>query len=53
MTSVGKSFSEVKNYVNKVEGVRRDSEAKALAKTAKISDNFQGSKRPILAAKPV
>ncbi|KAH0773664.1 hypothetical protein KY290_010801 [Solanum tuberosum] len=54
----GRSFNEVTNYVNKVEGVRRDGQAKALAKRANNSANFQGSYsrvsgRPTLAAKPI
>ncbi|KAH0746358.1 hypothetical protein KY285_008015 [Solanum tuberosum] len=58
MTSTGKSFNEVIDFVKKVEGVRRDDQAKALAKRAKNSSNFQGSYskgsgRPTLAAKPI
>ncbi|KAH0743175.1 hypothetical protein KY290_031168 [Solanum tuberosum] len=58
MTSAGKSFSEVTDFVKKVEGVRRDSQAKALAKKAKNTGNFQGSYsrgsgRPTLAARPI
>jgi len=58
MTSAGRSFNEVTDYVKKVEGVRRDGQAKAWAKRAKNSGNFQGSYskgsgRPTLAAKPI
>ncbi|WMV59720.1 hypothetical protein MTR67_053105 [Solanum verrucosum] len=58
MTSAGRSFNEVIYYVKKVEGVRRDGQAKALAKRANNSGKFQGSysrgsRRPILAAKPI
>lgn len=37
MTSVGKSFNEVTYYVKKLEGLRRDGQAKVLAKRAKNS----------------
>uniref|UniRef100_M1DTU6 Uncharacterized protein n=1 Tax=Solanum tuberosum TaxID=4113 RepID=M1DTU6_SOLTU len=37
MTSAGRSFNEVTDYVKKVEGVRRDGQAKAWAKRAKNS----------------
>uniref|UniRef100_M1DSW0 'chromo' domain containing protein n=1 Tax=Solanum tuberosum TaxID=4113 RepID=M1DSW0_SOLTU len=58
MISAGRSFNEVTDYVKKVEGVRRDDQAKALAKRAKNSGNFQGSYsrgsgRPSLVAKPI
>jgi len=58
MTSAGRSFNEVTDYVKKVEGVRRDGQAKAWAKRTKNSGNFQGSYskgsgRPKLAAKPI
>ncbi|WMV33211.1 hypothetical protein MTR67_026596 [Solanum verrucosum] len=54
----GRNFNEVTNFVKKVEGVRRDGQAKALAKKAKNSGNFQGSYskgsgRPTLAARPI
>uniref|UniRef100_M0ZWW8 'chromo' domain containing protein n=1 Tax=Solanum tuberosum TaxID=4113 RepID=M0ZWW8_SOLTU len=54
----GRSFNEVTDYVKKVEGVRRDGQAKVLAKRAKNSGNFQGSYsrgsgRPTLATKPI
>uniref|UniRef100_M1DSB7 'chromo' domain containing protein n=1 Tax=Solanum tuberosum TaxID=4113 RepID=M1DSB7_SOLTU len=54
----GRSFSEVTDYVKKVEGLRRDDQAKSLAKRVKNSGNFQGSysrgsRRPTLAAKPI
>uniref|UniRef100_M1DHC6 'chromo' domain containing protein n=1 Tax=Solanum tuberosum TaxID=4113 RepID=M1DHC6_SOLTU len=54
----GRSFNEVTYFVKKVERVRRDGQAKELAKRAKNSDNFQGSYsrgsgRPMLAAKPI
>jgi len=58
MTSAWRNFNEVTDFVKKVNGVRRDSHAKALAKRAKNSGNFQSSysresKRPTLAAKPI
>uniref|UniRef100_M1DDR0 'chromo' domain containing protein n=1 Tax=Solanum tuberosum TaxID=4113 RepID=M1DDR0_SOLTU len=58
MTSAGKSFNEVTYFVKKVEGVRREGQAKALAKKAKNSGNFQGSYsrdsgRPTPAARPI
>ncbi|WMV13843.1 hypothetical protein MTR67_007228 [Solanum verrucosum] len=58
MTSAGKSVNEVTDFVKKVEGVRRDSQAKALAKKAKNPSNFQGSYsrgsgRSTLAARPI
>uniref|UniRef100_M1DT60 'chromo' domain containing protein n=1 Tax=Solanum tuberosum TaxID=4113 RepID=M1DT60_SOLTU len=58
ITSAGRSFNEVTNFVKKVEGVRRDGQAKALAKRAKNSGNFQGSYskgagRPTLASRPI
>ncbi|KAH0741272.1 hypothetical protein KY290_034315 [Solanum tuberosum] len=58
MTSAGRNFNEVTNFVKKVKEVRRDSQAKALAKKAKSSGNFQGSYsrgsgRPTLAARPI
>ncbi|WMV26670.1 hypothetical protein MTR67_020055 [Solanum verrucosum] len=40
MTSAGKNFNEVTDFVKKVEGVRRDGQAKALAKKTKNSGNF-------------
>lgn len=40
MTSTGKSFNEVNDFVKKVEGVRHDGKTKALAKKAKIRGNF-------------
>jgi len=40
MTSAGKSFNEVTDFVKKVEGVRRDGQAKALTKKAKNLGNF-------------
>ena len=40
MTSAGMSFNEVTNFVKKVEGVRRDGQAKVLAKKAKNFGNF-------------
>uniref|UniRef100_M1DA66 'chromo' domain containing protein n=1 Tax=Solanum tuberosum TaxID=4113 RepID=M1DA66_SOLTU len=54
----GTSFNEVTDFVKKVEEVRRDGQAKALAKRAKNSGNFQGScsrgfGRPTLAANPI
>uniref|UniRef100_M1DMS5 'chromo' domain containing protein n=1 Tax=Solanum tuberosum TaxID=4113 RepID=M1DMS5_SOLTU len=54
----GRSFNEVTDYVKKIEGVRRDGQAKAWEKRAKKSGNFQGSYskgsgRPTLAAKPI
>ncbi|WMV29883.1 hypothetical protein MTR67_023268 [Solanum verrucosum] len=39
----GRNFNEVTYFVKKVEGVRRDGQAKALAKRAKNSGSFQGS----------
>lgn len=58
MTSAGKIFNEVTDLVKKVKGVRRDGQAKALAKKAKNTSNFQGSYsrgsgRPTLAARPI
>ncbi|WMV59252.1 hypothetical protein MTR67_052637 [Solanum verrucosum] len=58
MTSTRRSFNEVTDFVKKVEGVRRDGQAKTLAKRAKNSGNFQGSYsrgsgKPMLAAKPI
>uniref|UniRef100_M1D8E8 Uncharacterized protein n=1 Tax=Solanum tuberosum TaxID=4113 RepID=M1D8E8_SOLTU len=58
MTSTGRSFNEVTNFVKKMEGGRRDGQAKALAKRGKNSGNFQGSYyrgsgKPTLAAKPI
>ncbi|WMV08780.1 hypothetical protein MTR67_002165 [Solanum verrucosum] len=58
MTSAGRSFNEVTDFVKKVEGVRQDGQAKTLAKMAKNSGNFQGSyskgsEKPTLAAKPI
>ncbi|XP_049372615.1 uncharacterized protein LOC125837564 [Solanum verrucosum] len=55
---LGKSFNEVTNFVKKVEGVRRDRQAKVFAKKAKSTGNFQGSYsrgsgRPTLAAQPI
>ena len=55
MTFAGRSFNKVTNYVKKADGVRRDSQAKALAKRANTSCNFQasysrGSGRPTLGA---
>uniref|UniRef100_M1DVA5 'chromo' domain containing protein n=1 Tax=Solanum tuberosum TaxID=4113 RepID=M1DVA5_SOLTU len=54
----GRSFNEVTNFIKKVEGVRRDGQAKTLAKRAKNSSNFQGSYskgsgRPTLASRPI
>lgn len=48
----------MKDFVKKVEGVRRDGQAKALAKKSKNFGNFQGSYsrgsgRPTLAARPI
>ena len=43
MTSVGKSFNEVTDYVKKVEGVRHDTQEKVFAKRAKNAGNFQDS----------
>ena len=43
MTSAGRSFNEVTDYVKKVERVRRNGQAKAWAKRARNSSNFQGS----------
>lgn len=42
-TFAGKSFDEVINFVNKLEGVRRDGKAKALAKIDKKRSEFLGS----------
>ncbi|WMV09159.1 hypothetical protein MTR67_002544 [Solanum verrucosum] len=58
MTSAGKIFNEVKDFVKKVVGMRQDGQAKALAKTIKNSGNFQGSYsrgsgRPTIAANPI
>ncbi|WMV08073.1 hypothetical protein MTR67_001458 [Solanum verrucosum] len=58
MTSARKSFNEVTYFVKKVEGVRRDGQAKALAKKPKSTGNFHGSYsrgscRPTLAALPI
>lgn len=36
MISVGKKFNEVTDYLTKVEGVRQDSQAKALQRNPKI-----------------
>lgn len=41
-TSAGNNFNAVTNNIKKVEEVRRDGQAKALAKRAKTSSNFQG-----------
>ncbi|WMV14469.1 hypothetical protein MTR67_007854 [Solanum verrucosum] len=43
MTSIGKSFNEVTDFEKKVEGVRRDCQAKALVKKAKNTGKFQDS----------
>ncbi|KAH0764699.1 hypothetical protein KY285_000570 [Solanum tuberosum] len=43
VTSAGKSFNEVIDVVKKVEGVRRDGQAKALTKKPKNTCNFHGS----------
>lgn len=43
ITSAGKCFNEVTNYVKKVEGLKRDVQAKKLAKRSKNSRIFQGS----------
>uniref|UniRef100_M1DQX7 Uncharacterized protein n=1 Tax=Solanum tuberosum TaxID=4113 RepID=M1DQX7_SOLTU len=53
-----RSFNEVTDFVKKVEGVRRDGQAKALAKRDENSGKFQGSysrgsRRPTLAARPI
>ena len=45
-------------HVRKVEGVRRDGQAKSLEKRAKTSRNFQGSysrgsRRSMIEAKPI
>uniref|UniRef100_M1D9J7 Uncharacterized protein n=1 Tax=Solanum tuberosum TaxID=4113 RepID=M1D9J7_SOLTU len=58
MTSAGKSFDEVTDFVKKVEGVRSDGQDKALAKKPKSTCNFQGSYskgsgRPTFAARPI
>ena len=58
MTFARMSFNEVTDFVKKVEGVRRDGQAKALAKKAKNSGNVQrsysrGSGRPTLPARPI
>lgn len=58
MTFVGRSFKEVTYYVKKVEGVRRDGQAKALEKMARNSSNFKrtysrGLGRTMLAAKNI
>lgn len=42
MTSSGNSFNKVTNYVNKLEGVRRDSQDKALERRAKTLSKFKG-----------
>ena len=41
MTSGGRSFNEVTYYGNKMEGVRRYGQAKALAKRAKTWVTFK------------
>lgn len=43
MTFAGKSFIEVTDFVKKVEVVRRDGQAKALAKKPKSIGNIHGS----------
>ena len=43
MTFAGKSFIEVTDFVKKVEVVRRDGQAKALAKKPKSTGNIHGS----------
>ena len=43
MTFAGKSFIEVTDFVKKVEVVRRDGQAKALAKNPKSTGNIHGS----------
>ena len=58
MSSVGRSFNEVIDFVKKVEGVRWDGQAKVMAKKSKISGDFQGSYSrrsgtPTLVAKPI
>lgn len=40
MTSPKKNFNEVTNYVKKVEGVKLDGQAKALAKRIENFDNL-------------
>ena len=60
MTSVGKSFNEVTNFVKKGERVRQDGHAKVLAKKPNSLGNFQGSysigsgrpNQPIQSARP-
>ncbi|WMV55486.1 hypothetical protein MTR67_048871 [Solanum verrucosum] len=64
MTFASKSFNEVTDFVKKVEGVRQDVKAKALAKKSKNVDNYNGlyskelgqqvySAQPIQSAIPV
>ena len=42
MTSAGRSFNEVTDYVKKVEGVSRHGQDKALSKRSMKSGNFKG-----------
>ena len=58
MTSAGRGFNEITDYVKKVERVKRDSQAKVSAKRATNSGNFRDSYvkesgRPALTAKPI
>ncbi|WMV49814.1 hypothetical protein MTR67_043199 [Solanum verrucosum] len=58
MNYAGKIFNEVTDFLKKEKGVRRDGQAKALAKRAENSSNFQGSyskgsRRLTLVAKPI
>ncbi|XP_055803491.1 uncharacterized protein LOC129872558 [Solanum dulcamara] len=58
MTSFGRSFNEVTDFVKKVESVRKDGQAKILAKRPKNAYDFQssysrGSDRPVIAARPI
>jgi len=58
MTSACKSFNEVKDFVKKVEGVRRDEQANVLAKRPKNTCHFHSSYsrdlgKPTLAPRPI
>lgn len=58
MSSRGRRFNEATNLVQKVQGVKRDGHAKALAKRPRIPLIFQGtysrgSNRPTLPAKSI
>ena len=58
MPSAGRGFNEMTDYVKKVERVKRDGQAKVLAKRAKNYGNFRDSYvkeygRPTLIAKPI